>query len=112
MSGWNETQRCALLVVSSLLVVSGCRGEVESPQTIVVQFERSVEILAGRARVALRQEGEDRVLLNVRCGDEERTLSLPLASPSPEVCGLVFSLEAMVPEGDEARTGARLEVSW
>jgi hypothetical protein len=105
--------RQAMWLLAAILGAAGCRGEAPNPLEVTVQFERTARVMDGRAQIALRLESEDpaRVLLNVQCAEETRTLSLPLSSPSPVVCGMSATFTELTRDADAAVVGAKLSLS-
>mgnify|MGYP007067737944 CR=1 FL=1 len=105
--------RQAMWLFAATAGATGCRGEPPNPLEVTVQFERTVRVVDGQAELALRLESEDppRVLLNLRCDAETRTLSLPLASASPQVCGMSATLLELTRDADQVLVGARLSLS-
>lgn len=97
------------------LGLAACVADPASPWEITVPLERTVELLEGRATIAVRGDDieEPAVLLNVQCpGEEEgRTLRVPKGIPTPEICGFVFELEEVSLDGTRP-TSATFVVTW
>lgn len=100
------------LLLASLGIVA-CVSPPASPWEISVQFERSVPLLDGRATVAVRQDGIDppKVILNVQCEGENRTLALGERGVTPEVCGLQFRFDGYDFRNAEPQA-ANFVVTW
>ena len=101
------------LALAMILLVGGCVSPPDSPWEITVQLERRVNLLSGRASIAVRASDieDPTVIVNVQCDGEERTLEIPQYRESNEVCGLTFELASVAVRSAEA-VSATLIVRW
>lgn len=108
-----RTQLVFSLALAMTFLFGGCVSPPDSPWEITVQLERRVNLLSGRAQIAVRASDieDPKVIVNVQCEDEERTIEIAQYFESGEVCGLTFELASIAVRSAEA-VSATLIVRW